>query len=91
MDSKLKTLIVEDDKQSSAYLLNRLKKLCPEIGIIEQRYSLISAFECIVSNIFDLVFFDINMPEGTIFELMDRLDKAKKNNFEIIIINRLFD
>lgn len=83
---KYKALIVEDVKTTSDYILDRVQKLCPDIGNIEQVFNLEDAYKVIKKNTFDIVFLDIQMPTGTSFDLLKQLSEEGSINFEIIFI-----
>lgn len=86
MENKISAIIVEDDHSTSEYLRQRLSKLCPEIKDLEQFFTLKSAFERMVYGQVDIVFLDIQMPDGISFDLLKQLNDAGKADFEIIII-----
>lgn len=83
---KYKALIVEDVKTTSDYILDRVQKLCPEIGNVEQVFNLEDAYKIIKNNSFDIVFLDIQMSTGTSFDLLKQLSEEGSINFEIIFI-----
>ena len=86
MSEKYKALIVEDVKDTSEYIKNRIEKLCPEIGDIAQVYNLTDAYEILKTQNFHILFLDIQMPDGTSFDLLKRLSEENHINFEIIFI-----
>lgn len=81
-----KALVVEDVKDTSDYIVQRIKLLCPQITTIHQKLKLYDAYKAIVTNTYDIVFLDIQMPTGTSFDLLKRLSDEDKINFEIIFI-----
>lgn len=83
---KYKALIVEDIKDTSDYILGRVRKLCPQIGKIDQALTLIDAYELILKDNYDIVFLDIQMPTGTSFDLLKKLSESGSIGFEIIFI-----
>ncbi|MCC7520511.1 MAG: response regulator transcription factor [Flavobacteriaceae bacterium] len=86
MSSKYKALIVEDVKTTSDYILDRIEKLCPDIGFIDQVYDLEEAALALKKQTYDIVFLDIQMPTGTSFDLLKQLSEEGHINFEIIFI-----
>ncbi len=84
--NKYTALIVEDVKNTSDYILSRIKALCPMIGTLEQALTLVDAEEKIKQNNYDIVFLDIQMPTGTSFDLLKQLSEEDAINFEIIFI-----
>ena len=56
MSGKFTALIVEDVKDTSDYILDRVKKLCPEIGKIDQAFKLDEAYKKLQKSQYDIVF-----------------------------------
>lgn len=81
-----KALIVEDVKDTSEYILGRIKTLCPQIKEIDQAYTLDQAYDTILVGNYDILFLDIQMTTGTSFDLLKRLKDKEHSNFEIIFI-----
>jgi two-component system LytT family response regulator len=86
MQEVYKALVVEDVEDTSNYIRQRIEKLCPTIGIIQQAFSIDEAYDKIKSNHFDIIFLDIQLPKGTGFDLLRRLSDQGKIDFEIIFI-----
>jgi len=81
----MKYLIVEDAKNTS----DDLFKIIKSKGIdskIEQAYNLHEAIQFLNNFSYDILVLDIQLPDGTIFDLLDVLKKQNKINFEIIFI-----
>ena len=74
-------LIVEDVKETSDYIYQRVSMLCPAIVKIDQALTLSEAEEFIESNRYDIVFLDIQMQTGTSFDLLKRLSDKGGINF----------
>ena len=79
----INTIIIEDELHGITNLTNLLNRYCPDIhientaGSIKEGLNLLSVPELQP----DLVFLDINLPDGLVFQLLDQLDEI---NFEII-------
>lgn len=86
MEKKFKSLIVEDIADTSNYIKERIIKLCPDIVVTDQAYSISDAYEKISVGNYDIVFLDIQLPKGTGFDLLNNLSAEKKIDFEIIFI-----
>lgn len=86
MDKKFKALIVEDIADTSAYIKQRIVKLCTAVDTPDQAFTIDEAFEKISAGNYDIVFLDIQLPKGTGFDLLARLSEEQKINFEIIFI-----
>lgn len=95
--SQLNALIVEDEKVSRIYLQDMLKSLCSNVNVVAHAEDLNEA-AIIVKNMhvpLDVAFLDIKLPDGLVFEWLEKLDKI---NFDIIFItafneytNKAFD
>lgn len=83
MESKIRTVVVEDEHKSLLTLLTLLERYCPEIVVIDTSSGVEDATRTIEKQRPELVFLDIAMPDGDAFDLLQRLDKV---DFEIIFI-----
>lgn len=86
MEKKFNALIVEDIADTSSYIKQRVIKLCPDIKVTDQAYTINEAYEMICEGNYDIVFLDIQLPKGTGFDLLNSLSVEKKIDFEIIFI-----
>ena len=77
----IKCIIVDDEKSSREILAKIIEKYCPELDLCAQAEGIDSAYTAILKHQPKLVFLDIEMPEGTAFDLLERFDKV---NFFII-------
>lgn len=82
----MKVLIVEDIMATSNLIKNRIEILIPDIKEIQQAYTLEDAENKILSGNFDIIFWDVNMPKGTSFDLLKKLSLVNKITFESIFI-----
>ena len=80
---KLNAIIVEDEQASREILKNYLKKYCPNVNVVGEADSAVSALDVISKQKPDLVFLDIAMPLGGGFQLLESLDVI---NFDIIFV-----
>lgn len=81
---KIRAILV-DDEDLSIYLLSSLiSKHCPEIKIIKTANSVISAIEQINLLKPDLVFLDINLKDGTGFDI---LEQTNISTYETVIVS----
>ena len=67
-------ILVDDEMSSRQTLQSMIEKYCPDVSIIAQANSIESAYESIILNKPDLVFLDIEMPEGNAFDLLQKFD-----------------
>jgi two-component system LytT family response regulator len=77
----IRAIIVDDELGARESLSKMLEKNCKQVEIIAKCDSMLSAFEAITNKEPDLVFLDIEMPNGNAFDL---LEKFKEINFNII-------
>lgn len=82
----MKALIVEDIPKTSDLIKNRIIHVSKEIITCDQAYNLTEAHEMITTHEYDIVFWDVNMPNGTSFDLLKTLALENKITFESIFI-----
>lgn len=70
----LKTLIIDDENKARDTIKDMLNIYCPEVTVIGEADSVLSGINAIKKLKPDLVFLDIKMPDGTGFDLLNRLD-----------------
>ncbi len=68
---KIKSIIIDDEKNGRENLCNALLKYCPEISVVAEANSVESGIEAIQKHAPALVFLDIEMPDGTGFKLLE--------------------
>jgi len=81
MESRIKTILVEDEHKSMLTLQTLLERYCREVKIVTTANSVESAQKVIEEFKPELVFLDIAMPDGDAFDLLNRLEHI---DFEII-------
>lgn len=77
----LSAVIVEDEKRSRESLTGLLKLYCKNVNVVAEADGVRSGIEAIAMNNPDIVFLDIQMPDGSGFKL---LESIKHINFSII-------
>ncbi len=77
----IKAIIVDDELGARESLSKMIEKNCKQIEVVAKVDSMLGAFEAITNKEPDLVFLDIEMPNGNAFDL---LEKFKTINFNII-------
>lgn len=77
----IKAIIVDDELGARESLSKMIEKNCKQLEVVAKADSAQAAFEAITSKQPDLVFLDIEMPNGNAFDL---LEKFKEINFNII-------
>ncbi|HEY8399674.1 MAG TPA: response regulator [Cytophagaceae bacterium] len=78
-----KAIIIDDEKKSRITLRNQLEKYCENIQIIAEADSVQSGINEITRHNPEVVFLDIQMPDGTGFDLLNSFNEI---NFKIIFI-----
>lgn len=79
----MKALIIDDEIQSHNLLKGLLKRYHPDIEVEGSAFSVAEALQKIEYHLFDLVFLDIQLPDGNAFDL---LEKVSDRNFQVIFI-----
>ena len=72
---QIRTVIVEDEKNSFLLLTKLLEKYCPSVKIIGTAHNVAEAVKVISDEKPELVFMDVNMPDGDGFEVLDRIQE----------------
>jgi two-component system, LytTR family, response regulator len=79
----MRTIIVDDEEKARKTIYNYLSLYCKEVEIVAQADNVEGGYKTILENQPELVLLDINMPDGTGFDLLKKFDKI---NFKIIFI-----
>lgn len=79
----MRVIIIDDEQQSHKALTTQLKINHPDIQIIAQAYNVEEGYQAISRTSPNLLFLDIEMPDGTGFDLLKRFDKI---DFQVIFI-----
>lgn len=79
----LKAIIIDDEQRARETIENILVNYCEEIEVIDQAHDVSSAIVAIKKQKPDIIFLDINMPDGTGFDVLRKLDKI---DFRVIFI-----
>lgn len=82
-------VIVEDEKSSMEYLLSILTKNHSNIQVLESASNVDDAVAMIEKNTPDIVFLDIQIEDGSGFDVLDKLQR--KMTFEIIFTTGFLD
>lgn len=79
----IKALLVDDEASSRNVLKQLIFNFCPEITICGEASSVETAFDLIQSQKPQLVFLDIQMPNGNGFSLLRKFDKIE---FDVVFV-----
>lgn len=81
MKNIINVIIIDDEESYASSLEILLKKNFPKINVIGSSYSVKDGVNLLSLTKPDLVFLDINMPDGSGFDLLERI---KEKSFEVI-------
>ncbi|HTJ50443.1 MAG TPA: response regulator [Cyclobacteriaceae bacterium] len=81
-----RALIIDDTENSRITLAHDLKEYCPQINVVGQADGVKTGMEAIREKKPDVIFLDIQMGDGTGFDLLSQL---KEINFQIIFTTAL--
>ena len=81
--NKINAIIIDDEPSARQTLNALLEKFFPQINVIAQADSIQSGIDILNSHNPDLVFRDIEMPHGHIFDILENVNNL---NYEIIFI-----
>ena len=79
----IKAIIIDDEINNQELVANLLKAYVQNIQVVAVSNSVETAFQAINEHKPDLIFLDIQMPDGTGFDLLKKFEKI---NFKIIFI-----
>ena len=82
----IKAILIDDIKNSRVTLADDLKTYCPDVYIVGEADSVQSGVALIKTTKPDIVFLDIELQDGTGFDILDSFDKIE---FKIIFITGL--
>jgi two-component system LytT family response regulator len=77
----INTVIIDDEKRGISSLKSLLKDYCPDVNLLGEANSVESGLNLIHKSKPSLVFLDIEMPDGTGFDLLEQLPEK---NFHVI-------
>ena len=79
----MKAVIIDDEKNSTELTFNLLKEYCRNVQVLATGSSVEEGYGLIAKHSPDLVFLDVQMQDGTGFDLLNRFDFV---NFNIVFI-----
>jgi two-component system LytT family response regulator len=84
----LRAVIIDDIDQIRSKNIDLIREHCPQVAIMAEAVDVKSGIEVIRKFLPDLVFLDVEMPDGTGFDLLQQL---KPINFKVIFITGFQD
>lgn len=79
----IRAVIIDDEILARDVISNYLNEYCPDVEVVAQASSVKTALAAIQKTNPDLIFLDIEMPDGTGFDLLNRFGKI---DFRIIFV-----
>jgi two-component system LytT family response regulator len=79
----MKIIIIDDEEQQRNFTSTVVKKYCPTIEIVAQVANVKDGIEAIQKYVPDLILLDVEMPDGTGFDLLKKLMPI---DFQVIFI-----
>jgi two-component system LytT family response regulator len=79
----LKAIVIDDEEKSLKTLVMILKEYCPGLDVVSEAKSALEGIREINLHKPDLVFLDIEMPNGSGFEMLESLPER---NFDVIFV-----
>jgi two-component system, LytTR family, response regulator len=79
----INAIIVDDEKSGRALLLLLLKEHCPNVNVLDTASSISQGLDLINKLNPDLVFLDIELPDGSGFDLLNKIENP---NFSVIFV-----
>ena len=80
----ISAIIIENEKNSLASLKDDLKNYCPQIKVIGESGKVSEGLALINTLQPDLVFLDIELDDGTGFDLLEKIQSTNKTPFQVI-------
>jgi len=79
----IRAIIIDDEQESRNTVINILNNFCKNIQVVAQAENVKAGIEIIEKENPDVVFLDIQMPDGTGFDLLEELVEV---NFQVIFV-----
>ncbi|HLN54211.1 MAG TPA: LytTR family DNA-binding domain-containing protein [Lentimicrobium sp.] len=79
----IKCIIIDDEYHSRENLKQMLKLCCPDVQVIDEADRVAAGIEAIRRGNPDLVFLDIRMPDGSGFDILQKLGEV---NFKVVFV-----
>jgi len=79
----IKAIIIDDEQESRNAISNILNNFCENISIVGQAKNVDEGVKIVNAKKPDVVFLDIQMPDGTGFDLLEKIEKVE---FQVIFV-----
>ncbi len=74
---KIRAVIIDDEKDARDTLSALIKYACPEVQLIATAGSIADGKVCLAENSPDLIFLDVEMPDGKGFEILENMNPVR--------------
>lgn len=81
--SMIRAVIIDDEQPAREVIANFLREYCPDVEVVAKASSVSTGFNAIRRTSPDLVFLDIQMPDGKGFDLLNKFESI---DFKIIFV-----
>jgi two-component system, LytTR family, response regulator len=85
MMDNIRSIIVDDEPGNVITLAELLKEYCPQVTIIGTAANIEEAYNLVVKTLPQLIFLDIEMPNGNGFDLLDKIGRDLPD-FEVVFV-----
>lgn len=83
MTRKLRTIIIDDEPNSVDFIDSLILRYCPELEIAGKAYDVSEGVRVVKDSKPDLIFLDVEMPNGTAFDLLSHFPDK---DFDVVFI-----
>jgi two-component system, LytTR family, response regulator len=83
MNKKLKTVIIDDEHDAVNFISSIIGEYCPSLEVVGKAHNVLEGVAVITDKKPDLVFLDIEMPNGTGFDLLSHFPEK---DFDVVFI-----
>ena len=83
MNSKLKAAIIDDEQDAVEFISSIIGEYCDSLEVVGKGYNIFQGIQIIKEKKPDLVFLDVEMPNGTGFDL---LNQFPEKDFDVVFI-----
>lgn len=83
MSTKLKTVIIDDEKDAVDFIFSIIGEYCPGLNVVGKAHDVKEGVETIKNLKPELVFLDVEMPHGTGFDLLTNFPEKE---FDVVFI-----
>ena len=79
----IKAIVIDDEQESRNTVVNILNNFCDNIQVVAQAENVKDGIDKLAKENADVIFLDIQMPDGTGFDLLEKLPEI---NFQVIFV-----